>query len=152
MMKMLDDDLFGGGGGGVSSLELIERQAKKKRVGRLFRSADTSFSSLFALHSPCDGGSVFAAFVGTDGRSNWDQLLFLDVERSNKKNGLLFRIKLESMAQYLKLSATEPESFRRIFPLTAGWQSGFPTGWFTDTGAINQAADALGARLEETRR
>jgi hypothetical protein len=133
----------GGGGGGRPTLESVDHEAQKRKITSIFRAADSSFRPLFVSHVPDNGGSVFYGYVGTLP----DQLLFLDVDRSDEKSGLRFRIKLESMSRYLDVSAAA-ERLLAIFPLKEDWQSGFPAGWFVGPRAVQEAADALAARRE----
>lgn len=133
-----------GGGGAIPNLESVEQEAQEREIGPLFRAADRLFRPLFVSHVPDKGGSVFYGNVGTLS----DQLLFLDVDRSDKKMGLRFRIKMESMARYLDVPAAASKSLLDIFPVTEDWQSGFPAGWLGTVRSVEEAANALAARRE----
>jgi hypothetical protein len=133
-----------GGGGGIPNLQSVEHEAQRRKIGPIFRAADRSFRPLFRYHVPDNGGSVFQGNVGTV----LERLLFLDVDRSDEKRGLRFRIKLESMSRYLDVPVATSEILLAIFPLTEDWQSGFPIGWFVEPSKVQEAADALAARRE----
>jgi hypothetical protein len=133
-----------GHGGAIPTLESVERKAQKRKIAPIFRAADNLFRPLFLSHLPDSGGSVFDGHVGT----RREPLLFLDVDRSDEKSGLRFRIKLASMSRYLDVPAAPSVNLLAIFPLKDDWQSGFPTGWFAGPSAVQEAADALAARRE----